>query len=995
MGTLRLSVYAALACFAVTAAAGQTQRTSERAALQRAIERMQPTPGHPSFREPLGDAQEGDPFQEAGTPIPPLSPLATGRFVNYETSPIKGVALRADGTRVLAVNTPAGTLLVIDPFAADGLPQALREIPVGLDPVSVAIQPGTGGAIAWVANFLSDDVAIVDVNAGVVLATIPVGDEPSTILFNSVGTHAYVVLGGLAAGAGVAPLELRGYLVTIDTGLRQVVHKLPLDANTPRSAVFDAQRSRIVIAAQHSGNNTELFGLALLPLGPGGLINRFLYSLDVLERFSVTAAAFAASSLSPYPDPSDLGGGPLVPRIVADAGNPGDWKSITDLLTLPNGEIDPAVAAQFALEFVDDAGLPTIENPTELLELIVHDVTDTTDHDLIVIDVSSPAAPSIDAYLGDVGSTIGGLALHPLRDEVVVANVSQRNATKLETNLVGAFADHQVVFVHDLDNPAIDPVDLHAAAPGFDPPGPEGAPFSLASPMDLLYSADGSLVYVAAFGPGRVGVLDAVSGQVLGRVDVGSGPRCLALDPLHKRLYVLNRNEMSLTTLDVSAADQPLVLHKLFLFNPEPAEVKNGRDLILSSRFSPNFASSCGVCHVDAHLDHLSWDLGDPHGDWLPAPSNLNGLNHPMKGPMFTLSLRGLRGHENFHWRGDKLSIQEFAGTFVNLFGAEPISDEQADAMAAYVLSIEYPPSPYYERDNSFREPRALDGGTVFINNCQACHAIEHDGALRLEGDPDDAGLDSNFFFGQLQEMTQLRQMHKKFNSDLYNGFGLIHDGRETREDNNHPLETFVKTFFSFLSPQQTSDLIAFVTSFQTNSMGVVGMQQHVSGPVDVQERANIDLMIAQASLNPSQCDVAALGSIGGTQQGYLLVLGSGGAFASDAGDLVLLDDLLGGLTSSDHLLFLATPPGSGDRVALDFDSDCILNQLDPLPRGTADLNGDGFVDLDDLSTLLVNFGLSFVSREQGDVNGDSVVDLQDLSDLLAVFGLDCPKLRE
>ncbi len=60
-------------------------------------------------------------------------------------------------------------------------------------------------------------------------------------------------------------------------------------------------------------------------------------------------------------------------------------------------------------------------------------------------------------------------------------------------------------------------------------------------------------------------------------------------------------------------------------------------------------------------------------------------------------------------------------------------------------------------------------------------------------------------------------------------------------------------------------------------------------------------------------------------------------------------------------------------------------------PDCVGDLNGDGSVDLDDLSILLVNFGTTGSGTpEQGDLNGDGNIDLTDLSMLLVVFGVTC-----
>ncbi len=59
----------------------------------------------------------------------------------------------------------------------------------------------------------------------------------------------------------------------------------------------------------------------------------------------------------------------------------------------------------------------------------------------------------------------------------------------------------------------------------------------------------------------------------------------------------------------------------------------------------------------------------------------------------------------------------------------------------------------------------------------------------------------------------------------------------------------------------------------------------------------------------------------------------------------------------------------------------------DSLP---GDLNHSGTVDLEDLSTLLSNFGLSGMKPEDGDLTGDGNVALADLASLLENFGLSC-----
>lgn len=961
-----------------------------------------PGAAHPRFLRPASPAPAGRglfgmPEGSGNPPLPVVAPLATGRYVNFESPPVKAIALSDDGQRLYVANTAADTLDVIRAgVAATPPPRVVAQIPVGIQPVSVAVQPGTNGRIVWVANFISDDISVVDTVAGVVLDVIEVGDEPVNVVFDDAGAFAFVVLQGPSL-AGQFSQDLRPYVVAIDAAARQIVAELPLDMLAARAAAYDAENHRLIVAALHGGNNTSLFGkqvFVLLDTSDPNQPFQIGYTLQLLRDFSVTSAAFANSSLAPWPDPSAQPNQPFVPRIVNDAGFGDDWQDVIAPLLLPNGQIDPAVAQQFAVEMAPQFGGNLILNAMEILQEIVADVPDTVDHDLAVIDVSNPAAPIVTRYIGDVGTTMSAMALQPGRDRVLVANLEPRNLVKFEHNLRGHIVDHQIVAVSQLaGSVVVNPFDLHAGIPGFNNGVPGSAAFSLADPKDIVISADGARAYVAAMGPGRIGILDAASGQVLARLDVGRGPRSLALDNANKRLYVFNRTDLSVAFVDVSSDTSPALITTVYLFNPEPPEVKLGRDFLYSTRFSANFASSCAVCHIDAGLDHLAWDLGDPAGPMQPVPDNLEPLgleNHPVKGPMVTLSLRGLKNHNNLHWRGDRPTFQDFNPAFDKLLGGSELSPEQMDAFTAFIETVVYPPNPYLNRDNSPKNPRVWDGAIVYLNNCQVCHQVEHDGALRLDEFPDDAGLDLGGVFAQIQLVTQLRGLHRKFNSDLFGGFGLIHDGREEREHRNHPMETFFDTFFSFLTPQQRTDLIAFLTAFQTNATNVVGWQVRITPPVAPPQRAAIDQMIAQSLQVPSHNDVIAIGQVAGQTRGFWLTPGGGNLFMADDGSLLDLDSLLASLAPGDVLVFEAVPPGSGRRLGIDWDSDCVLNALDPLPRGTSDLNGDTFVDLVDLATLLSNFGSQPVPREQGDIDGDGDADLLDLSLLLQDFGTQC-----
>src|SRR5256885_3972518 len=117
-------------------------------------------------------------------------PQVGGDFVHFESAHVHPACMTPAGNRLLVVNTPDNRLSVFDlPGQAPTNASRIAEIPVGLEPVSVA---ALSDSEAWVVNTLSDDISIVNLNTLHVRATVRVGDEPGDVVFAGSPLRAYV-----------------------------------------------------------------------------------------------------------------------------------------------------------------------------------------------------------------------------------------------------------------------------------------------------------------------------------------------------------------------------------------------------------------------------------------------------------------------------------------------------------------------------------------------------------------------------------------------------------------------------------------------------------------------------------------------------------------------------------------------------------------------------------------------------------------------------------
>jgi DNA-binding beta-propeller fold protein YncE len=196
-------------------------------------------------------------------------------FVNFESGPVRPLALSPDGTRLFVANTPDNRLEIFN-VGAGGIVHA-SSVPVGMEPVAVA---ALGNDEVWVVNHLSDSVSIVDVGATPprVVRTLLVGDEPRDIVLGgSGGTRAFVTTAhrgqhrthsSIAGVPGSGDPQLltegigRADVWVFDTNaLGTTLGGTPLAiltviADTPRALAVSGDGATVYVAGFYTGNQT-------------------------------------------------------------------------------------------------------------------------------------------------------------------------------------------------------------------------------------------------------------------------------------------------------------------------------------------------------------------------------------------------------------------------------------------------------------------------------------------------------------------------------------------------------------------------------------------------------------------------------------------------------------------------------------------------------------------------------------------------------------------
>ncbi len=475
-------------------------------------------------------------------PVPsPHEPPGHALFTSPQSNPI---ALSPDGSRLYVVNTTSDSLSIIDTATK----KVLKELKVGLEPVSVAVRPD--GNRVWVANHLSDSISIVNTDPAFgpallneVIETVQDidgngstdFDEPVGIAFES-NTRAFVALSSRNRIAVVVQ-GIGGHNI----GLAPIA----LTAQDPRAIAV--RNGRLYVSAFESGNQSEL---STCPTGTGAGEPPENCTLDENDLF-----AFATN-----------------PNL------PGETKNIIIDTDVPDRDL-----------YVYDAATLALVDVVEHVGTLLYGIAVSSDDRVFV--AQTHARNAVNGIDGD--------NLIDLDNRIFLNQIAEVDCNG---GSCGAPTIHEL---ESLPEPECGTsCGAHPAA-GDQLATPYGIAISDDDSTLVVTAAASSRVFSVNATTGEVrDILDvgAIPRGVALRSGAGDAP---------ETAYVLNTLDNSVSVVDVSDPDNLAITDTIPVGNdPTPDAVRLGRIAFNDANASDTGTFACASCHPDGNTDQLLWRIG-------------------------------------------------------------------------------------------------------------------------------------------------------------------------------------------------------------------------------------------------------------------------------------------------------------------------------------------------------------------------------------------------
>ncbi|HEX7860808.1 MAG TPA: hypothetical protein VF773_10805 [Verrucomicrobiae bacterium] len=863
-----------------------------------------------------------------------ISSIAQSNFVNFETAPVNPIALSPDGKTLALCNLPAAR---VEFFAvSNSVPALFGVIQVGVDPVTVRFRTDNE---VWVVNTISDSINVIDLTSLTLQRVISTRDGPADVVFAGNPPRAFVS----------CPPENLVQVFHPETGTLE--RTIPIKGERPKALAVSPDGQKVYAAILESGNGTTIVAPRVTDLG------------------HVPAGGPVDLQMGPYGgvNPPPNSGTNFIPAISATLSN-------------PPPRVSMIVKKQADGRWLDDNNGDWSELVTGTNAPLTGRVQgwDLLDHDIAVIDASTFQT----TYATHLMNICFNLAVNPEDGTIAMIGTDALNHIRFEPVLQSIFTRVQLALVNSSNR--IADLNPHLDYQTRTLPLAERSA-SLGDPRAVAWNRDGSKLYVAGMGSDNVVALTRSGERTRSPASVPAGPVGLAVDPTGNRLFVLSRFEAALTVLD---ADSLSRITTIPLFDPTPENIRKGRAHFYNTHKNSGLGqASCASCHVDGKFDRLAWDLGSQLGEMRfitrsnynfgAAPPAKTNHFHPMKGPMVTQTLQDIIGHEPFHWRGDRLGIEEFNPTFEELQGGEELSDVEMQEFEDFLASIHFPPNRFRQFDNSLPRSLPLPGQTALgrgtlpkgaplpngdavtglnhfrttVGGCTVCHSLP-------------AGLGSDKFFqtglwrpippgpnGERHvalsavershelafKIPHLRSLPEKFGFSLTTegtaGFGFFHDGRVDS------LTRVLQDGFFLENDKQTADLIAFMLAFTGSDLPTNSSLADINiAPGDFsrdvaasvgrqllldQDNLLLEPFVTRARSPTGRVDLIVKARVSNAPRGWMFDRLSSN-FRPDAGTHEITRSQLFATPREGPLIFTLVPRGSGVRLGIDSDEDGI-----------------------------------------------------------------------
>ncbi len=816
-------------------------------------------------------------------------------FVNWENPQVHPLDITPDGNTLLAVNTADNSLLLFD--TAGGVLRQRALIPVGLDPVSVRVRNNNE---AWVVNHISDSISVIDLNSQQVIATLTTDDEPADVVFAGKPQRAFV-----------SASQVNRLNVFDPQNMLAAPKRIMIDGEDPRALAVSLDGSKVYVAIFESGNGTTLV--------TGGKQNGF--EVDLVRHpqgpyGGVNVPPNRGTQFLPAINPNNIAPPPvsMIVRKSEDGkwfdDNQGDWtRFISGDLAGLGGSRSGRVAGW-----------------------------DLPDRDLAIIDANVLTV----TYQRRLMNSLMALAVNPVSGSIAIVGTDATNEIRWEPNLQSTFLRVNLAQVSTDGRAKITDLNPHL---NYQQRSVSQATrqLSIGDPRGIAWSKDGQRAFITGMGSNNLILIDQ-NGKRLNQIRLGTGPTGVVLHPNGTRGFVLNKFSAEISEINLTSFSET---QRATFFDPTPKAIKAGRAFLYDTQIGSGLGHiACASCHIDGRTDRLSWDLGNPAGnmasirgfsDTVGNPI-INVQQHPMKGPLLTMTLQDIIGHPSMHWSGDKANLGHFADAFKSLQGALAVPTlANTKAFESFLDSIYIPPNPYRNLDNHYSTQVQIPGphGSVsrvgnadigrqqFEGSCRACHD-GHSGRgnlLRVGG---------GFGVELIRRPPTWRNFYERFGlwfddaTASNSGFGFQQDG----------------SFDSTHNESRSNNLMAFMLSFNgrfpytprglnegnqsKDTHAAVGIQVMFSGNNDATQNEKLMQLLNLA--DAGAIGIIAKGVIKNQTRGYAYI--GGQRFQADREtEIVSINELRTQNQAGNTLVYTAVPKGSEVRMGIDHDNDGVFDQ--------------------------------------------------------------------